>query len=166
AQRRAAAAGLGAWRGACRLCARHPCRARRAGRRGAAGRARRLCRGRRGGGEAMTDDATTPSPISLPVHVARLPKKGMTVTIDADEAQRAALARLHGLQGVERLVATLDVTAWKRGGVRVIGHVEADIVQQCVVTLEPVPARVDEAVAATFLPAASRLAMPTQSADG
>jgi hypothetical protein len=115
----------------------------------------------------MTDDATpSASPISFPVHVARLPKTGMAVTIDADEAQRAALARLHGLQGVERLVATLDVTAWKRGGVRVTGRVEADIVQRCVVTLEPVPARVDEAVAATFLPEGSRLAVPTYSAEG
>ena len=113
----------------------------------------------------MTDPAA-PSPISFPVHVSRLPKKGMAVEIEADEAQREALARLHGLEAVERFTARLEITAWKRGGVRVTGRVGADIVQQCVVTLDPVPARVDEEVAATFLPEGSRLARPVLSAEG
>lgn len=106
------------------------------------------------------------SPVSFSVHVARLPKMGMTVTVEADEAQRLALAAAHGLEAVEGFVAPLEVTAWKKGGVRVAGRVEADIVQRCVVTLEPVAAHVDEAVAATFLPEGSRLAVPRYSAEG
>lgn len=106
------------------------------------------------------------SPVSFAVHVARLPKDGMSVAVEADAAQRAALAAAHGLLAVERFVAPLEVVAWKKGGVRVTGRVEADIVQQCVVTLEPVAARVDEAVAATFLPEGSRLAVPSYSAEG
>jgi uncharacterized metal-binding protein YceD (DUF177 family) len=90
----------------------------------------------------------------------------MEVVIEADEAQREALARLHGLEAVKRFTARLGITAWKRGGVRVTGRIGADIVQQCVVTLDPVPARVDEEVAATFLPEGSRLARPTFSAEG
>jgi uncharacterized metal-binding protein YceD (DUF177 family) len=113
----------------------------------------------------MTDTAA-PSPVSFRVHVSRLPKKGMEVVIEADEAQREALARLHGLEAVKRFTAPLGITAWKRGGVRVTGRIGADIVQQCVVTLDPVPARVDEEVAATFLPEGSRLARPTFSAEG
>jgi uncharacterized metal-binding protein YceD (DUF177 family) len=113
----------------------------------------------------MTDTAA-PSPVSFRVHVSRLPKKGMEVVIEADEAQREALARLHGLEAVERFTAPHGITAWKRGGVRVTGRIGADIVQQCVVTLDPVPARVDEEVAATFLPEGSRLARPTFSAEG
>ncbi len=106
------------------------------------------------------------SAISFPVHVARLPKNGMEVRIEADEAQRAALAAAHGLLGVGRLVALLYVTGWKQGGVRVTGTVEADIVQACIVTLDPVDARIDEQVAATFLPEGSRLAVPVYSAEG
>lgn len=106
------------------------------------------------------------SAVSFLVHVARLPKNGMDVTVEADEAQRAALARAHGLLAVERFVATLHVAGWKQGGVRVSGRVKAGIVQQCVVTLDPVPAEVDEEVAATFLPEGSRLAVPVYSAEG
>jgi hypothetical protein len=113
----------------------------------------------------MTDTAA-PSPVSFRVHVSRLPKKGMEVVIEADEAQREALARLHGLEAFTPYTPRLGITAWKRGGVRVTGRIGADIVQQCVVTLDPVPARVDEEVAATFLPEGSRLARPTFSAEG
>ena len=114
----------------------------------------------------MTGHDANAGAISFPVHVARLPKNGMEVRIEADAAQRAALAAAHGLVSVDRLTALLHVTGWKRGGVRVTGTVEADIVQECVVTLEPVAARIDEAVAATFLPEGSRLAVPVRSAEG
>ncbi|MFI0843225.1 YceD family protein [Mesorhizobium sp. IMUNJ 23232] len=97
------------------------------------------------------------SPISFEVNVARLPKKGMPVTIEATEAQREALAKVHGLISVERLRADLVVTSWKRNGIQVRGRVEADIVQSCVVTLDPIEARVDEQVSAVFLPEDSKL---------
>ena len=109
------------------------------------------------------DDA---SAIAYPVHVSRLPKSGMRVTIEADAAQREALAATHGLQMVERFVARLEITAWKKGGVRVVGRVKASVVQECVVTLEPVTGAIDEPVSATFLPEGSRLAVPTYSAEG
>lgn len=106
------------------------------------------------------------SPVSFPVHVARLPKNGMSVTIEADPAQREALAAAHGLVSVGDFRADLDVTAWKKGGVRVAGRVVARIVQQCVVTLDPVEETVDEAVSALFVPEGSKLALPRRSAEG
>lgn len=97
------------------------------------------------------------SPISFEVSVARLPKKGMPVIIEATEAQREVLAKVHGLVSVERLRADLVVTSWKRNGIEVRGRVEADIVQSCVVTLDPVEGKVDEEVSAVFLPEDSKL---------
>lgn len=97
------------------------------------------------------------SPISYEVSVSRLPKKGMPVMIEADERQRARLARDHGLSGVTSLRADLLVSGWKRNGVRIAGRVVADIVQECVVTLEPVHDHIDEEIAATFLPEDSKL---------
>jgi len=97
------------------------------------------------------------SPISFWANVARLPQKGMPVTIDASEKQRAALADIHGLLEVERLQARLMVSAWKRNGVRVSGVVEADIVQACVVTLEPVQNHIGEEIDSLFLPNDSKL---------
>lgn len=105
------------------------------------------------------------SPVSYPVHVARLPKKGMAVRLEADAAAREALAEAHGLRAVDRFTADLDVVGWKKGGVRVTGRVRADIVQNCVVTLDPVGERIDEEVAALFLPEGSALATP-RNAEG
>ncbi len=99
----------------------------------------------------------TRSPVSFPANVARLPQKGLPVVVDADEAQRAALAEAHGLLSVERYRADLLVTKWKRNGVKVSGRVEADITQACIVSLEPVEAKIDEEVEAVFLPEDSKL---------
>jgi hypothetical protein len=97
------------------------------------------------------------SPVSFVTHVARLPKKGMPVVIDADEKQRAELAREHGLEAVSRYHADLTVAPWKSGGVRVSGAVEADITQACVVTLDPIESKIAEKVSAVFLPEDSKL---------
>ncbi|MCT8999047.1 YceD family protein [Chelativorans intermedius] len=109
----------------------------------------------------MTDPHAERSPVSRSLEVARLPAKGETVTIEADAAQRAALADAHGLLSVERFSAELIARPWKRGGVRVTGHLAAEITQACVVTLEPLAARVEEEIAALFVPEDSRLSRPT-----
>lgn len=95
--------------------------------------------------------------ISFKASVTRLPQKGMPVVIVADQRQREALAAVHGLQSVESFRAEMLVAPWKRNGVKVTGTVEADITQQCVVTLEPLPAHIEEEVEGLFLPEDSKL---------
>jgi hypothetical protein len=109
---------------------------------------------------------TAKSPVSFDVNVLRLPRKGMPVAIDADERQRAALAGVHGLLSVESFRADLLVTPWKGDGVRIAGRVGGAIVQPCVVTLDPVPATVDEAVEAIFIPVGSSLARHMSDPSG
>lgn len=103
------------------------------------------------------DHVQKTSPVSFRVNVLRLPKNGLPVVIDADEAQRAELAEEHGLVSVERFHADLMVTAWKRNGVKVEGKVEADITQTCVVTLDPLRNAIREPIDAVFLPEDSKL---------
>ena len=67
------------------------------------------------------------------------------------------VAAAHGLLSVERFHSELLITPWKRNGVKVSGRVEADITQECVVTLDPMPAKVEEAVEGLFLPEDSKL---------
>ncbi len=112
----------------------------------------------------MTDSVE--SPLSFRVNIRTLPRKGMPVSIVADGDQKAALAATHGLQAVRDFRAMLNVSAWRADGVRVVGTVSADIVQTCVVTLEPLEARVEEALEALFVPETSRLARPALSAEG
>ena len=97
------------------------------------------------------------SPVSFRVNVARLPQKGMPVAIEANERQRAALAKAHGLLSVKNFRADLHVAAWKRHGVSVSGVVTADIVQSCVVTLDPIDDHIEEEVSGLFLPEDSKL---------
>lgn len=97
------------------------------------------------------------SPVSFVANVARLPQKGLPVLVEADERQRALLAEEHELLSVESYRAELLVAPWKRNGVKVSGRVEADITQACIVTLDPVPAHIDEPVEALFLPEQSKL---------
>ena len=99
----------------------------------------------------------SPSPVAFAASVKRLPEKGMPVVIEANDEQRAALAAEHGLLSVEAWRAELLVAPWKRNGVKVSGRVEADITQQCVVTLEPLPAHISEEVTAIYFPEDSRL---------
>ena len=99
----------------------------------------------------------TESPVSFLANVARLPQKGLPVRIEADPRQRAELAKQHGLVSVGRYRAELLVTSWKRHGVKVSGTVEADIVQECVVTLEPIESSISAEVSGLFLPEDSKL---------
>jgi uncharacterized metal-binding protein YceD (DUF177 family) len=97
------------------------------------------------------------SPVSFVAHVTRLPRGGLPVVLAADAEQREALAREHGLVSVESYRTELLVTAWKRHGVSVKGKVEADITQNCVVTLDPVGQHISEEVSGLFFPEDSRI---------
>ena len=109
---------------------------------------------------------STTLPLSHFVSVSRLPQKGMPVKIIASEAERAALAKAHGLEAVKAFVAELRVAKWRAEGVKVSGIINADIVQTCSITLEPLDARVEEEVEAVFVPENSRLAKPKFDDDG
>jgi hypothetical protein len=73
------------------------------------------------------------------------------VEIAADEGERAALARRFGWVSLDRLEARFTV---RRDAAAILakGRVEAELVQSCVVTDVPLPARVKEDVALRFLP--------------
>ncbi len=77
----------------------------------------------------------------------------MTEVIEATEAERKALADRFELESIERLTATIRLRA-TRGGtmIRVAGRLEADVVQTCIITLDPVPAHVEEEFEALFAP--------------
>ncbi len=70
---------------------------------------------------------------------------GLAFAIEADAAERAALARRFGLIGLDSLRARGQVEIFARGRkARVTASLTADVVQACVVTLEPVPAHIEE----------------------
>jgi uncharacterized metal-binding protein YceD (DUF177 family) len=89
------------------------------------------------------------------------------VAIEATEAERAALARRFDLVAVDRLAAELDLHR-EAGGVVVRGRVEGAVTQACVITGDPVAARIDEPLALRFVegqPDAEELELDVDDCD-
>lgn len=72
--------------------------------------------------------------------------------IAATADERAALAERFGLVALERLAASLRLRRAQGGAVRVTGQFSADVVQTCVVTLEPVPSHLEETFRLLYVP--------------
>ena len=95
---------------------------------------------------------TKNDPWSVPVAVAQIPAAGLHRDIEADAAQREAMAELAGLREILSANAALDVTPQSGGRVHVGGHVRARIGQTCVVTLDPIENEIDEPIDLIFAP--------------
>lgn len=95
---------------------------------------------------------------SYKINVAHLSAKPLLVTLEADDRERRTLAERWGVSSVEAVTAELEVSRWKRDGVRIKGTVEARLTQSCVVTLDPVTSQIVEKIEALFVPEGSRLA--------
>ncbi len=87
---------------------------------------------------------------SRAVEVARLAPGETVFDIAATPAQCAALARRFGLIALDRLAARVAVERVEGGMVRVAAALSATVVQECVVTLEPVTSTLDEQVTLLF----------------
>ena len=98
---------------------------------------------------------TLPSVLRRRVEAASLPASGIDLAVEASEDQRKALVEAYKLVALSGLSATATVTPDRRGSLVVEGRVTADIVQSCVVSLEPVPQHIDESFSVRFVPADS-----------
>ena len=88
---------------------------------------------------------------SRPLRLDTLPATGRPMTVEADEAERAALAERFALVAIDRLTATLTL---KRDGETVTakGHLNARVTQSCVATSVALDASVDEDFTILFRP--------------
>lgn len=90
-------------------------------------------------------DAAPAAEFSRPVLLARIGHETVRRDIAADAAEREALARRFGLLALDRLTATVELA--RRGSDMILlrAAFEAEFVQECVVTLDPVPGAAAEA---------------------
>jgi len=99
---------------------------------------------------------------SRPFRLDELGTAPRNVAIEADEAERAALAKRFGLISVDSLSAKADLT--REGDiVLATGSLAAEVMQACVASGDPVPATVREGFALRFVPA--RADQADQNAD-
>lgn len=89
---------------------------------------------------------------SRPVRLDRIGSGASSESIEADATERAALAKRFGLIAIDRLEARFSL---RREGdtVGADGKLTAAVVQACVATGDPVPARIDTDFALRFVPA-------------
>ncbi len=87
---------------------------------------------------------TTDTEYSFPVDITQLPSKGRVYQLDPKEDDRKAVAARLNLLELPRLTATISLTPASNGIITVSGTLRADVVQQCVVSLQPVKATISE----------------------
>jgi uncharacterized metal-binding protein YceD (DUF177 family) len=77
---------------------------------------------------------------------------GETYEIAAKADERTGLARRFDLLSLDRLDAKVKLTPMAGGYYRLAAQFEAELVQACTITLEPVPSRIAEGFTLTFGP--------------
>ncbi|MBN8809295.1 MAG: DUF177 domain-containing protein [Sphingomonas sp.] len=87
------------------------------------------------------------------------------VTIDADAAERTALARRFDLVAIDRLTGTFTLRR-DAAGIVAEGRVQAAVTQACSITGDPIAATVDEPVALRFVEASESGVDEVELADG
>ena len=97
-----------------------------------------------------------PAPeFSRPIDVEALGAPAAThFDIRANPEERANLARRFGLAQLGSLVATVSLARNVTGDISLSGRFKAEVVQACVVTLEPVPATIEARFARFYSPSA------------
>ncbi|WP_374371742.1 DUF177 domain-containing protein [Dongia sp.] len=84
------------------------------------------------------------------IEAGSISSRGSERRIEANAAECKALADLLDLQAIGSLAADLSMRRLASGLIEIKGRLEADVIQTCVVTLEPVPAKVSESFRVTF----------------
>jgi uncharacterized metal-binding protein YceD (DUF177 family) len=73
------------------------------------------------------------------IPVDRVPETGLEERIEADDSERAALAQRFDLPEIRKFAGDFQIAPWRRGRIHVAGTVTAEVVQRCVITLDPFP---------------------------
>ena len=86
------------------------------------------------------------------IRPAAIGAEGRTERLEAGPAEREALAARLGIIGLDSLSADLRLSSAPGGALRARGTMRGEVVQACVVTLDPVPQRVEEELDWRILP--------------
>src|SRR5689334_4810086 len=92
----------------------------------------------------------TNRPWSISVRLDEIPETGLHLDLEADAPTRAAVAAAAAVNEVPRLAASFDLARHGREGMHVVGTVFAQVLQTCVVTLDPVENQIEEGIDIVF----------------
>lgn len=98
-------------------------------------------------------DAPAPLPFRRPIPVrARSRRQSLPFDLAAEAPEKPAIAEFLGLEALNRLSFRGEILPLAEDEWRVEGQLRAEVVQICVVTLEPVTNRIREDVARDYMP--------------
>jgi uncharacterized metal-binding protein YceD (DUF177 family) len=101
----------------------------------------------------MTTDLPIPPEFSRLIPARTIGSRAKRLDFAATPQEALALANRCGIASLERLDATVTLRRIRGGTmIRADSHLIADVVQTCVITLEPVSQRVDERFTVIFTP--------------
>ncbi len=103
------------------------------------------------GGQDVNSPVTQ-ADFSRVIDTAALGDEGETFRFVANDFERASIANWLSLVALKRLEATVEAVPVADGGIRLRAAFEADVIQSCVITLEPVPTCLQEAFELLYLP--------------
>ena len=89
---------------------------------------------------------------SLLLALADVPPKGKTLRFKVGEAERAALAKRFDLLELNDFHGLVTAKPWHRHGIALEGSLEADLVQACAATLEPISSHLSQSFILHYLP--------------
>ena len=114
----------------------------------------------------MNDIGKGPLEFSRQVAIDDIAPAGSIIEIEATTGERQELAERFGLMGLDRLVARLKLTRGASGiPIRVRGALEATVVQECVVSLEPVTNKIKELIEVEYGPVEDEFSEDVVSLD-
>jgi len=82
--------------------------------------------------------------LSRPVALEKLAGTGLALEINASAGECKALAARFGFVAIKALSARVTLDRIAGGVIKVEGRLRSEIVQSCVLTLDPVPQKIDE----------------------
>ena len=91
----------------------------------------------------MSDESGITPEFSRPISANSIGSQTLLREIAAEPAEREALARRFDLLSLDRLNAAMELRRHAGDTISLTGHLSADVVQSCVVTMVPIPARID-----------------------
>src|SRR6185369_13636036 len=99
---------------------------------------------------ARRRDPVTAPELYRPIRLDTIGGASQTIAISAEPNERAALAKRFGLLALDRLEAEVGL---ERDGAVILarGRLRAEVVQACIASDEPVPAKIDEPFALRFV---------------
>ncbi|MCA3573333.1 MAG: DUF177 domain-containing protein [Aestuariivirga sp.] len=99
----------------------------------------------------MRHQGPTPE-FSRPLQTDRVPKAGSLEKLAAEPEELKALAKRMKIPAIHSLTAEIRATPWRGGGLKLEGHVTADLEQVSVISLEAFRETVSIPVSRYFLP--------------